>query len=79
MVMQHQELDSSLNRLEAMVNRIALSVLFGAFVIGLGLIVVAYRPDEHSDRVRWLIGIGFTMVLILGVWLARDILRSRRR
>jgi ubiquinone biosynthesis protein len=79
MVMQHQELDSSLNRLEAMVNRIALSVLFGAFVIGLGLIVVAYRPDEHSHRVRCLIGIGFTMVQILGVWLARDILRSRRR
>ncbi len=79
MVVQHQELDSSLNRLEAMVNRIALSVLFGAFVIGLGLIVVAYRPDEHSDRVRWLIGIGFTMVLLLGAWLAREIFRSRRK
>ncbi len=79
MVMQHQELDSSLNRLEAMVNRIALSVLFGAFVIGLGLIVVAYRPDEQSDRVRWLIGIGFAMVLLLGAWLAREIFRSRRR
>ena len=79
MVMQHQELDSSLNRLEAMVNRIAMSVLFGAFVIGLGLIVVAYRPDEQSDRVRWLIGIGFAMVLLLGAWLAREIFRSRRR
>ena len=76
---QHQELDASLNRLEAMVNRIALSVLFGAFVIGLGLIIVAYQPDEHGNLLRVIVGIGFTLVVILGAWLAIEILRSRRR
>lgn len=76
---QHQELEQSMQRLEAMVNRIALSVLFSAFLVGLGLIIVAYQPDEHARFIRWLVGAGFAMVLLLGIWLARDILRSRRK
>lgn len=79
MQMQIRELEPTLKRLEDMVNRIALSVLFGSFVIGLGLIIVAYQPDEHARFIRWLVGIGFALVLLLGIWLARDILRSRRK
>ena len=63
----------------SLVNRIVLSVLFGSFVVGLGLIIVAYQPTQHDRFIRWLVGIGFALVVLLGIWLARDILRSRRR
>lgn len=78
-VVQHQELDASLNRIEKMANRLAVSVLVGASLVGFGLLLVAYRPDLSGSWWGWLFWIGFVFTAAAGIWLAFDIRRNQRR
>lgn len=72
------ELEEPLRRLEAMTNRLALSVLVGAFVIGIGLLMTVYHPGGGDAWLGWFFAAGLVIVAALGIWLAIAIYRSGR-
>lgn len=76
---RHQQLDEPLRRIDAMVNRLALSILVAAFVIGTGLIMISYHPGGDASWLGWFFGLGLTAVVVLGIRLALAIRRSGRR
>jgi len=69
-----------LREAHTMVNRLALSVLAAAFVIGVAVLLLAYRPFGGEV---WIIGLllelGLLAVFVLGVGLAINLLRARGR
>lgn len=75
---RQRELDSSIHRLEGMVNRLALSILVGAFIIGAALLTVAYQSGEVSGWLTAVFTVGLVLAVILGVWLMISMFRSRR-
>jgi ubiquinone biosynthesis protein len=74
-----RDLDEPLRRLEAMVNRLAMSVLVAAFVVATALIIVAFRPGRGETWLGGLIAVGLVAAVILGLWLLLVIWRSGRR
>src|SRR3954454_25126223 len=58
--------DEPLHRLEAMVNRLAMSVLVAAFVVGSAVIITAYRPGRGEDRLGSFIVVGLVAASVLG-------------
>jgi ubiquinone biosynthesis protein len=71
--------EAPLHRLEAMVNRLAISLLVSALVLGTSLAVVFSDPDEHSVWFNGLLAAGLLVTLSLGIWLVIAIWRSGRR
>ena len=61
-----------LNRLDQLGNRLAVSILVAALIVGLALVVVS--QGEGS----WLAPAGFAAAVLLGLWLLISILRSER-
>ena len=76
MTIRLRELDQLLGRLEAMVNRLAMSVLVAGFVVAAALLLSGDRPA--SAWVGWLVGIGLVAAAALGVWIVLSIRRGRR-
>jgi ubiquinone biosynthesis protein len=72
-------LDEPLRRVEAMVNRLAMSLLVAAFVVASAVIITAYRPGRGEDRLGWFIVVGLVAASVLGFWLLVVIWRSGRR
>lgn len=64
-----------LNRLDRMATRLALSILVGALIIGVGLLAPAV---SGSGLAYWLVTIGFVLAATLGLWFVVLILRGRR-
>lgn len=75
---RQRELDSSIHRLEGMVNRLALSILVGALIIGGALLMVAYESGDVSGWLLALFTIGIALAIALGIWLIVSMLRSHR-
>jgi ubiquinone biosynthesis protein len=65
--------DVILQHLDRLGNRLAISILVAALIIGLALVVFA------GDGGGWLAPAGFAAVVFLGLWLVISILRSGRR
>ncbi|CAN5422356.1 AarF/ABC1/UbiB kinase family protein [soil metagenome] len=74
-----RELDSSLHRLEGMVNRLALSILVSALIIGAALLIVAYHPGTDSGWLTALFAGGMVVAVLLALALIVSMIRSRRR
>ena len=64
-----------LNRLDRMATRLALSILVGALIIGVGLLAPAVAG---SSLAYWLVTIGFVLAAALGLWFVILILRGKR-
>ncbi len=77
--LRHQGLDLLLTRLDRLVNRISLSLLLAALIVGLALLVPAFHLAERGDLVTVLVVGGFVGASLLGAWLILSILRSGRR
>jgi ubiquinone biosynthesis protein len=71
--------EAPLRRLEAMVNRLAGSILVSALVLGTSMAVVFSDPSEHSPWFNGLLAAGMLVTFSLGVWLVISIWRSGRR
>lgn len=74
-----RELDEPLRRLEAMVNRLAMSVLVAAFVVANAVIMTAFHPGGGETWLSWFFVVGLVAASVLGFWLLVVIWRSGRR
>ncbi|GBC93188.1 putative protein kinase UbiB [bacterium HR15] len=64
----------TLDRLDAMITRLSLSILVAAFIVGLALLLPATREIPFAPALTFL---GFLAAALLGVWLLISILRRR--
>ena len=74
-----QGLDEPLFRLEAMVNRLAMSILLAAFVVGSAVLMTVYHPSGQESWLGWFFALGLIAAALLGLWLLLAIWRSGRR
>lgn len=75
--MRPEGFDPVIDRLERIANRIVLGVIAAAFINGLAVLVSVYRPPGW-DRWGWAVfAFGFLFALLLGVYLALNILRPK--
>jgi len=79
MTLRHQGLEQALARLDRLANRISLSLLLAALIVGLALVVPAFHLAERGGLLVALFGLGFAGVAFLGLWVIVSILRSGRR
>jgi ubiquinone biosynthesis protein len=77
--LKHEGLDQSMARLDRLANRISLSLLLAALIVGLALLVPTFRLTEQGELVSTLIIAGFAGASLLGGWLVISFLRSGRR
>ncbi|MCS7177669.1 MAG: AarF/ABC1/UbiB kinase family protein [Anaerolineae bacterium] len=77
--LRHQELGRALIYLDRLANRLALSILLAALIVGLALLVPAFHLAERGGLVTVLVVSGFALASLLGLWLVVSILRSGRR
>jgi ubiquinone biosynthesis protein len=72
-------LDEPLLRLEAMVNRLAMSILLAAFVVGSAVLMTVYHPGGQETWLGWFFALGLIAAALLGLWVLLAIWRSGRR
>ncbi len=77
--LRHQGLDRALVYLDRLANRLSLSLLLAALIVGLALLVPAFHLAERGGFVTALVIFGFALAALLGLWLVISILRSGRR
>ena len=77
-VLEHKGLDQALTRLDRSANRLSLSLLLAALIVGLALVIPAFNLAEQFGLVTILAVISFVIVSILGLWLILSIWRSRK-
>ncbi len=73
----HQGLDQALSRLDRLTNRLSLSLLLSALIVGLALLIPALNLGEKWGLAAILVVGGFVGVSLLGLWLVFSIWRSR--
>jgi len=76
--LSHKELDQAMVRMDRLANRLSLSLLVAALIVGLALLVPAFNLDERWGLGAILVIAGFVFVSLLGLWLIFSILRSGR-
>jgi ubiquinone biosynthesis protein len=74
----HKELDQALVRLDRSANRLSLSMLLAALIVGLALLVPAFNLGAQWDLATVLVITSFIGVSLLGLWLIFSIWRSRK-
>jgi ubiquinone biosynthesis protein len=75
--MRPEGFDPVIDRLERIANRIVLGVIAAAFINGLAVLVSVYRPPGW-ERWGWTVfAFGFVCALLLGAYLAWNILRPK--
>ncbi|MDY6876763.1 MAG: AarF/ABC1/UbiB kinase family protein [Chloroflexota bacterium] len=72
------ELDRALARLDRLGNRISISMLLAALIVGLALLIPAFRLAEQGGWATILVVLGFGGASLLGLWLIYSIWRSRK-
>ena len=77
--MRPEGFDPIINRVEKISNRIVLGVITAAFINGLAVLTSVYRPPGWESWAWVVIAFGFLCALILGIYLAMNIMRPRRR
>lgn len=77
--LRHRGLEQALARLDRLANRLSLSVLLAALIVGLALLIPAFHLAERGGVVTLLVVGGFALASLLGLWLAISILRAGRR
>jgi len=78
MTLRHQNLEQALMRLDRLANRISLSLLLSALIVGLALLVPAFRLAEQGGLMMALVIVSFIAASLVGAWLILSFLRSGR-
>lgn len=73
---RNADLDELLNTVERVGNRLAVSILIAALIIGLGLLMLVYHPPGWATW-GWFFGLVFLVALLIGLLLLWSIWRSR--
>jgi ubiquinone biosynthesis protein len=76
--MRPEGFERVLNRFERLGNRIVLGIIAAAFVNGLALLMSVYRPEGWEGWVGVIFGVGISVALLLGIYLAWSIVRTGR-
>ncbi|MCP4541256.1 MAG: AarF/ABC1/UbiB kinase family protein [Chloroflexi bacterium] len=74
-----KDLDQVLNRVDRQANRLSLSMLLAAFIVGLALLVPAFNLTGEWTLAMVVVIMGFASVSLLGLWLAFSIWRASRK
>lgn len=74
-----QGLDEPLHRLEAMINRLAMSIILAAFVVGSAVLMTVFHPGGQQTWLGWFFALGLLAATVIGLWLLLAIWRSGRR
>lgn len=70
--------DRYMRRLEHLINRLVLALLASAFIVGLAMLMTVYQPLEDTKWLGVIFATGFTLAVMIGLYLAWSILRSNR-
>lgn len=73
------DMDRFLSVIQAMVNRLAVSILVGSLIVGLSLFLHMFAPESSSAYAGWFFGISFAGAVTFGIWLLFGLMRSGRR
>jgi ubiquinone biosynthesis protein len=73
------EIPDAMARLDRIANRLSVSILLAALIIGLATLVPAFNLAEQWGLVITLILVSFAGASLLGLWLIFSIWRSRRK
>lgn len=76
--LRHQGLDQALARLDRLANRLSLSVLLAAFIVGLALLASAFNLTAQWGLAAVLVAMGLVAASLLGLWLIFSMWRSTR-
>ena len=76
--LNHKGLDQALGRIDRLANRLSLSVLLAAFIVGLALLVSAFNLAQQWGMAMVFVILGFIVASLLGLWLIFSIWRSRK-
>jgi len=79
LTMSLRESKGVLRKLDRIANRLAVSILAASLIIGLALMISAFRLGEQKGVGFWLVIAGFIAASILGLWLLFSIWRSGRQ
>ncbi|NLE43416.1 MAG: AarF/ABC1/UbiB kinase family protein [Chloroflexi bacterium] len=74
---EHKGLPNALSRLDHVVNRLSLSLLLAALIVGLALLVPLFNPEGQWNLATVLVITSFVGVSLLGLTLIFSIWRSR--
>ncbi len=74
----HKELSQALVRIDRLANRLSLSVLLAAFIVGLAWLISAFNLTGQRELVAIMLVLGFIAASLLALWLAFSIWRSRK-
>ncbi len=74
-----KDLKQVLSRVDRQANRLSLSMLLAALIVGLALMIPAFNPTGEWTLATIVLIIGFVSVSLLGVWLAFSIWRASRK
>lgn len=77
--MRPEGFEPIINRVERISNRIVLGVIAAAFINGLAVLASVYRPPGWESWAWVVFTVGFLCALTLGLYLAINIMRPRRR
>jgi ubiquinone biosynthesis protein len=75
----HKGLSEALGRLDQLANRLSLSMLLAALIVGLALLVPVFNPGDQWNLATVVVIFGFVSVSLLGLWLVFSIWRSSRK
>ena len=76
--LSHKVLGQALTRMDRLANRLSLSVLLAAFIIGLAWLISAFNLAEQWGLAMILVILGFVGASLLALWLIFSIWRSGR-
>ena len=72
------ESDQTQRLVQTVVNRLSVSILTSAFIVGLAIVIFAVRPNVDDTLIRLLVVVGFVAVGVLGLLFVRSYWRSGR-
>lgn len=72
-------LEPTLDRLERLANRIVVSIIAAAFIVGWAILMAGYHPFGEGPAMEGISIVGFLIAGVLGTYLIWDILRKRSR
>jgi ubiquinone biosynthesis protein len=75
---QHKGLSKALDRLDQTANRLSLSILLAALIVGLALLIPTLNLTEDWGLVTVVVFVSFAGLSLLGLWLVFSIWRSGR-
>lgn len=77
--LRQDSFESSLERIERLINRLVLGILAAAFIVGMASLLAIYRPPGWDVLAGIVFAFGLLIAVALGVYLTWSIIRSGRR